>query len=234
MKRTIVSAGLLAITSLGIFTSAAYADGEVVIGAGSPPAIEIVPSTNCSPSAPCGTYAVVGANGTVNNIIVCQSVCGGGSFGGNTVVLQQPTDPNGSGNAQGGYFAGNNAPKPVTYDSSTRTFAVPMGPITSHTTTVIASDGSSTELIASVSDSIVTFNAPSSITDTTPVLSAPHAATNANGTLIASNNDVTNIQTFSPGMSVDEMMFIINNNLTNYLISSNSKDLIRLLLLLGY
>ena len=218
MKRTIVSAGLLAITSLGIFTSAAYADAGT-----------------CSPGDPCGTYAVVGANGTVNNIIVCQSsVCGGGSFGGNTVVLQQPTDPNGSGNSQGGYFAGNNAPKPVTYNSSTRTFAVPMGPITSPTTTVIASDGSSTELIASVSDSIVTFNAPSSITGTTPVLSAPRAATNANGTLIASNNDVTHIQTFSPGMSVDEMMFIINNNLTNYLISSNSKNLIRLLLLLGY
>jgi len=77
MKRTIVSAGLLAITSLGIFTSAAHAEDH---------------GASCSAGNPCGQYAIVDPNGVVTNVIICQAtVCGGGTFAGNKVVLQVPT-----------------------------------------------------------------------------------------------------------------------------------------------
>jgi hypothetical protein len=62
---------------------------------------------DCGPENPCGTWAVVDNSGTVTNIIVCQaSVCGGGEFAGQKVVLQVTPDPQ-SGQARGGFFGGN-------------------------------------------------------------------------------------------------------------------------------
>jgi hypothetical protein len=234
MKKAISTAGLLAIVSTGIYTSAAYADGVVVVGADAPPAVVVTPSTNCSSSSPCGNYAVVNSNNEVTNIIVCQAaVCGGGSFGGQTLVLQTPTDPNGSGWSTGGYLANNNGR--TTYDPSTQTFIVPSGP---QEISSVSTDTKDT-LSAYVSDSVSTFQAPKNIVSSVPKLSAPKATKIATGAISATriSNDgssVTQSQTFSPGLSHDQMMFLINSNLQNYLITANSESLIHLLFTLGY
>lgn len=62
----------------------------------------------CSAESPCGTWAVVDNSGTVTNVIVCQqSVCGGGTFGGEKVVPQIAPNPI-TNDAQGqGSFIGN-------------------------------------------------------------------------------------------------------------------------------
>lgn len=57
-------------------------------------------SANCTAEDPCGTWAMLDNQGTVTNVIVCQaSVCGGGTWAGQTVVPQV-------------------APNPVTHDTS--------------------------------------------------------------------------------------------------------------------
>ena len=51
-------------------------------------------SANCTPENPCGTWAMLDSQGVVTNIIVCQaSVCGGGTFAGQTVVPQVAPNP---------------------------------------------------------------------------------------------------------------------------------------------
>jgi hypothetical protein len=51
-------------------------------------------NADCSANNPCGTWAVLDNQGVVTNVIVCQaSVCGGGSFGGQTVVPQVAPNP---------------------------------------------------------------------------------------------------------------------------------------------
>jgi len=76
----------------------------------------------CNASNPCGTWAVLDENSTVTNVIVCQStVCGSGTFAGNSVVLQVSADTNGK--PQGSVFVNNpNPDQVVTYDSVTATF----------------------------------------------------------------------------------------------------------------
>jgi hypothetical protein len=76
----------------------------------------------CNASNPCGTWAVLDENSTVTNVIVCQStVCGSGTFAGNSVVLQVSADTNGK--PQGSVFVSNPNPNEVvTYDSVTATF----------------------------------------------------------------------------------------------------------------
>ena len=72
----------------------------------------------CSPSDPCGTWAMLDPQGTVTNIIVCQaSVCGGGTWAGQTVVPQVAPNPvTNDTTGTGGYWG--------TYDSNTREFTV--------------------------------------------------------------------------------------------------------------
>ena len=51
-------------------------------------------NANCTSTDPCGTWAVVDTQGVVTNVIVCQaSVCGSGTFGGETVVPQVAPNP---------------------------------------------------------------------------------------------------------------------------------------------
>ena len=51
-------------------------------------------NANCTAENPCGVWAMPDNAGTVTNVIVCQpSVCGGGTFAGQTVVPQLPANP---------------------------------------------------------------------------------------------------------------------------------------------
>jgi hypothetical protein len=51
-------------------------------------------NADCDASNPCGTWAIIDTQGVVTNVIVCQvSVCGGGTFGGQTVVPQVAPNP---------------------------------------------------------------------------------------------------------------------------------------------
>lgn len=73
-------------------------------------------ANQCSPSDPCGTWAMLDPQGTVTNIIVCQaSVCGGGTWAGQTVVQQVAPNPV-THESQGGHWG--------TYDQSTKEFTV--------------------------------------------------------------------------------------------------------------
>ena len=102
MKKLIVVFSIL-FSTLFIVPTSAHADG-------------------CDASNPCGTYSVLDTSGTVTNTIVCTAaVCGGGTFGGNTVVLQVPPNPN-TGQTQGGYNSSLN--NPVTYNSYNNVFTV--------------------------------------------------------------------------------------------------------------
>lgn len=75
-------------------------------------------ANQCSPSDPCGTWAMLDPQGTVTNIIVCQaSVCGSGTWAGQTVVPQVAPNPvTHDTTGTGGYWG--------TYDSNTREFTV--------------------------------------------------------------------------------------------------------------
>lgn len=75
-------------------------------------------ASECSPGDPCGTWAMLDSQGVVTNIIVCQaSVCGGGTWVGQTVVPQVAPNPvTNDTTGTGGYWG--------TYDSSTKEFTV--------------------------------------------------------------------------------------------------------------
>lgn len=73
---------------------------------------------NVSSASADPTYAVLDANGNVTNIIVCGSACAGGTFAGQTVVLQVAADPQ-TGENRGGLWGG---PGTTTYDSNTGVF----------------------------------------------------------------------------------------------------------------
>lgn len=84
---------------------------------------QAVPGT-CSPEDPCDTYAVLGSNNEVTNIIVCQeSVCGSGEFAGMRVAPQVQGDRS-TGNPKGGYWGGPDNEDAVTYDETSRTFNI--------------------------------------------------------------------------------------------------------------
>jgi hypothetical protein len=51
-------------------------------------------NANCTAENPCGTWAMLDSQGVVTNVIVCQaSVCGGGTWDGQTVVPQVAPNP---------------------------------------------------------------------------------------------------------------------------------------------
>jgi hypothetical protein len=51
-------------------------------------------NANCTAENPCGTWAMLDNQGVVTNVIVCQaSVCGGGTWAGQTVVPQVAPNP---------------------------------------------------------------------------------------------------------------------------------------------
>lgn len=63
-------------------------------------------NADCTAENPCGTWAMLDSQGVVTNVIVCQpSVCGGGTWAGQTVVPQ--VAPNPVTNHTNGSFIGN-------------------------------------------------------------------------------------------------------------------------------
>jgi len=72
-------------------------------------------ASECTANNPCGVWAMLDTQGTVTNVIVCQpSVCGGGTFAGQTVVPQLPANP--VTHTADGVGSFNSTPeKPVTY-----------------------------------------------------------------------------------------------------------------------
>jgi len=82
--------------------------------------LSILLASNVSSASADPTYAVLDANGNVTNIIVCGSACAGGTWAGQTVVLQVAADPV-TGENRGGFWYG---PGTTTYDSNSGTFTM--------------------------------------------------------------------------------------------------------------
>ena len=231
MKK-VLSAASVAVVILGIFTSAAYAEDH---------------GASCSAGNPCGQYAIVDPSGVVTNVIICQAtVCGGGTFAGNKVVLQVPTSSDGSGNPASPGYISPQGQDPVTYNARNNTFNVPNGGGTvqapSQVSTTFNSNKTSTttELDAQVCrDGIL--QAPTSLNGSLSsiigtvtscgVVSGTEIHTDSNGNTVS---EITQSQRFAPGLSHDEMMAIVNNNLSNYLIIANAESLVHLLFTIGY
>ena len=75
-------------------------------------------NANCTAENPCGVWAMLDNAGTVTNVIVCQpSVCGGGTFAGQTVVPQLPANPVTHDPTGVGSFMGT-PEKPITYTNN--------------------------------------------------------------------------------------------------------------------
>jgi hypothetical protein len=89
------------------------------------------------------TYAVLDSNGKVTNVIVCGSACEGGTFGGQTVVLQIAADPVTNEN-RGGVWQG---PNTTTYSNDGVFTVNHIGPVTR---TEIELDDQNVETISSV------------------------------------------------------------------------------------
>jgi hypothetical protein len=77
-------------------------------------------NAECNASNPCGTWAIIDTQGVVTNVIVCQvSVCGGGTFGGQTVVPQVAPNPvTHDTTGQGSYIGNKEAGTTVTYSDN--------------------------------------------------------------------------------------------------------------------
>lgn len=65
-------------------------------------------NANCTAGDPCGTWAMLDSQGVVTNVIVCQaSVCGGGTWAGQTVVPQVAPNPVTNNTHETGSYIGN-------------------------------------------------------------------------------------------------------------------------------
>jgi hypothetical protein len=149
----------------------------------------------CSESDPCGTWAVLGANNQVVNIIVCQpSVCGSGNFGGNRVVLQVPANPV-TNESQGGYF--NNSGSPVTYNETKNEFTLNNKTETVKVEVVEVNKGTNEEssdvLVTKVSTISSSTFIPTVLTGTTPTINS--VADNKSSATISVKSKVFNSQT---------------------------------------
>jgi len=80
-------------------------------------------ASDCSASNPCGTWAMLDSQGVVTNVIVCQvSVCGGGTWAGQTVVPQVAPNPaTHDTTGQGSYIGNNENNTTVSYSNGTFT-----------------------------------------------------------------------------------------------------------------
>jgi hypothetical protein len=74
-------------------------------------------NANCSPGDPCGTWAMLDSQGVVTNVIVCQaSVCGSGTWAGQTVVPQVAPNPiTNTPDGTGSYIGNSNSGTQVIY-----------------------------------------------------------------------------------------------------------------------
>jgi hypothetical protein len=194
----------------------------------------------CSAGDPCGTYAVLDSSNNIINSIVCQAaVCGGGTFGGQTVVLQMPTNPNGSGNPQAGYFG--------SYNPQNNTFTVPSYPsgssISEPVTTIKVDNGQTiTDTIkATVNYGVGKFTAPTSITDpftpfpmsktTSAVISAKRNTTDLNGSTIFVGSESA---TLLANLTSQQILQAISSMTGEPILASHSTTFLHLLITMGY
>jgi hypothetical protein len=145
----------------------------------------------CSESDPCGTWAVLGANNQVVNIIVCQaSVCGSGTFGENRVVLQVPANPV-TNESQGGYLG--NSGNSVTYNETKNEFTLNNKTETVKVEVVEVNKGTSEEssdvLVTKVSTISSSTFIPTVLTGTTPTIN-PVENNNSSATISATSTVV--------------------------------------------
>jgi hypothetical protein len=84
-------------------------------------------NANCSAENPCGTWAMLDSQGIVTNVIVCQpSVCGGGTWAGQTVVPQVAPNPvTNDPTGQGSFIGNKETGSSVTYSEGTFTINNP-------------------------------------------------------------------------------------------------------------
>jgi hypothetical protein len=77
-------------------------------------------NAGCTAENPCGTWAMLDSQGVVTNVIVCQaSVCGGGTWAGQTVVPQVAPNPvTHDTTGQGSYIGNKEAGTTVTYSDN--------------------------------------------------------------------------------------------------------------------
>ena len=77
-------------------------------------------NANCTAENPCGTWAMLDSQGVVTNVIVCQaSVCGGGTWAGQTVVPQVAPNPvTHDTTGQGSYIGNKETGTTVTYSDN--------------------------------------------------------------------------------------------------------------------
>jgi hypothetical protein len=77
-------------------------------------------NAGCTAENPCGTWAMLDSQGVVTNVIVCQaSVCGGGTWAGQTVVPQVAPNPvTHDTTGQGSYIGNKESGTTVTYSDN--------------------------------------------------------------------------------------------------------------------
>jgi len=80
-------------------------------------------NAGCTAENPCGTWAMLDSQGVVTNVIVCQaSVCGGGTWAGQTVVPQvAPNSVTHDTTGQGSYIGNSESNTSVSYSNNTFT-----------------------------------------------------------------------------------------------------------------
>jgi hypothetical protein len=78
-------------------------------------------NAGCTVENPCGTWAMLDSQGIVTNVIVCQpSVCGGGTWAGQTVVPQvAPNTVTNDATGQGSYIGNTENNTTVSYSNGT-------------------------------------------------------------------------------------------------------------------
>jgi hypothetical protein len=164
----------------------------------------------CSEADPCGTWAVLGADNQVVNIIVCQpSVCGSGNFWGQRVVLQVPANPV-THESQGGYLdtggkTPSDSPTPVIYNEAKNEFTLNHKTETVKVEVVKSNEGSNEEstdvLVTKVSTNRSTFS-PTVLNGTTPAMN-PIIENNSSATI-----SVTSTVVNSETTSTEEYTFV--------------------------
>ena len=97
-------------------------------------------NANCTASDPCGTWAMLDSQGTVTNVIVCQaSVCGGGTWAGQTIVPQVAPNPVTNDTTGTGSYIGN-AEKGTSVTHSEGTFTINENTIINNSSTEIQNE----------------------------------------------------------------------------------------------
>jgi hypothetical protein len=174
-----------------------------------------------------GTYAVLDSNNNITNIIVCSAVvCGGGSFAGQTVVLQQPHSPD---NNQTGYWG--------TYNPQTNTFTTPPQVSSSQNQVIVTNN--KVDTLGVVIEKAQQFVGPKTVDSPQPViktvttvagLSAKETIKKANGSEYTS----VNYAEIQGGLTSQQILETVANMTGQPILSAHSQEFIHLLIVMGY